>query len=311
VMADLRIGSRGSKLALWQARHVSALLESRGHQVSIVTIETTGDRIADAPFAQVGSKGMFLKEIEEALLQKRVDLAVHSLKDIPTDIPRGLELVAILPREDARDAFLSVHHASVMTLPLSARVGTSSLRRQAQMRVLRPDLKVEELRGNVDTRVLKLQSGEYDAILLAAAGVKRLQLTEHVKEWMAVDGMCPAPGQGALALEIRDDDPDTRHLLAQFDDHTTRAAVECERAALRRLGGGCHLPVGAHAVLDGEGLHLTVVVARPDGSEILRDQRRGREPHHLGEASADALLLAGARRILDELEGGSARGTQT
>jgi len=304
-MALLRIGSRGSKLALWQAEHISSLLRAMGHEVTIEKIVTTGDRITDAPFARVGTKGMFLKEIEEALIEKRIDLAVHSLKDVPTDMPHGLMIAAIPQREDARDAFLSLHHASVTQLPKGAKVGTSSLRRQAQLRAMRPDLNVQELRGNVDTRIRKLEAGEYDAILLAAAGVNRLRLTKHVKEWMALDVICPAPGQGALAIEVRADDEHTKAIIQQLDHAPTHAAVECERAALQKLGGGCHLPVGAHAIHQNGELNLQVVVARPDGKQVLRMQRTGAIPQKLGMDLAEAILKAGAAEILAELESAS------
>jgi len=301
-MTLLRIGSRGSKLALWQAEHIANLLRGMGHEVAIEKIVTTGDRITDAPFARVGTKGMFLKEIEEALIDKQVDLAVHSMKDVPTEIPEGLVIAAIPPREDARDAFLSLHHASVKLLPQGAKVGTSSLRRQAQLRALRPDLDVQELRGNVDTRIRKLEAGEYDAIFLAAAGVNRLQLTQHVKEWLEPDVMCPAPGQGALAVEVRAADEHTQSVVRELDHAPTRAAVECERAALQKLGGGCHLPVGAHALHRNGELNLRVVVARPDGKQVLRMQRAGTVPRTLGIDLADAILKAGAAKILAELE---------
>jgi hydroxymethylbilane synthase len=301
-MALLKIGSRGSKLALWQSEHISSLLRGMGHQVTIEKIVTTGDRITDAPFARVGTKGMFLKEIEEALLEERVDIAVHSLKDVPTELPEGLVIAAIPQREDARDAFLSVQYATLLQLPQGAKVGTSSLRRQAQLRALRPDLDVQELRGNVDTRIRKLETGEYDAILLAAAGVNRLQLTQHVKERLGLDVMCPAPGQGALAIEVRAADERTYNIIRELDHAQTRAAVECERAALQKLGGGCHLPVGAHALHQNGGLNLHVVVARPDGKQVLRMQRIGTVPKLLGESLAEVILKAGAAEILAELE---------
>ena len=306
-MALMRIGSRGSKLALWQAEHIASILRGMGNEVAIEKIVTTGDRITNAPFARVGTKGMFLKEIEEALIEKRVDLAVHSLKDVPTEMPVGLVIVAILLREDARDAFLSLHHASIEQLPRGAKVGTSSLRRQAQLRAIRPDLDVQELRGNVDTRIRKLEAGEYDAILLAAAGVKRLQLVQHVKEWLEPDVMCPAPGQGALAIEVRAEDELTHSIVRQLDHAPTRAAVECERAALQKLGGGCHLPVGAYAVHQSGELKLRAVVARPDGKEVIRKEQMGADPVALGNELAESLLQAGAAKILHELEDANAR----
>src|SRR5580704_9167573 len=243
----LRIGSRGSQLALWQANHIAALLRTRGHSVEIEIIKTTGDRLQEVTFAQVGSKGMFTKEIEEALAEGRVDLAVHSLKDLPTELPPGFELVAITTRVNPRDVFLSVTYDSIQSLPKAARVGTSSLRRQAQLKVVRPDLVVEALRGNVDTRVRKLEHGDYDAIILAAAGLTRLGKTQLVKQVLSEDFMCPAAGQGALGIEIRSGDTEMRRHLAFLDDPAARAATTCERALLNKLGGGCQVPIGAFA----------------------------------------------------------------
>src|SRR6202171_3600038 len=236
-MPSLRIGSRGSQLALWQANHISALLCARGHQVEIEIIHTTGDKITDVPLAQVGTKGglgkgIFTKEIEEALASGRVDLAVHSLKDLPTELPPGFEIAAITKREDPRDAFCSRHYASFQDLPQGARVGTSSLRRQAQLKAVRTDLDIHPLRGNVDTRLRKLEQGEYDAIVLASAGLKRLGKTELVKQIIPVEIMCPAAGQGALGIEIREGDIPTREMLRFLDDPATRATTTCERALL-------------------------------------------------------------------------------
>src|SRR5215813_4150472 len=213
-MARLRIGSRGSQLALWQANHVSALLREQGHEVEIEVIKTTGDKILDVSLAKVGTKGMFTKEIEEALADKRVDLAVHSLKDVPTELAPEFDLAAIMKREDPRDAFIAVKYSALDDLPRGARVGTSSLRRQCQLKALRPDLEIHPLRGNVDTRLRKLESGEYAAIILAAAGVHRLGLDQHVRSRISADVMCPAVGQGALAIETRRDDRQMRSFLA-------------------------------------------------------------------------------------------------
>src|ERR1700719_2466098 len=234
-MATLRIGSRGSQLALWQANHISALLRARGHEVEIEIIYTTGDKITDVALAMVGTKGMFTKEIEEALADGRVDLAVHSLKDLPTELPPGFEIAAITKREDARDAFCSRLYSSVENLPRGARVGTSSLRRQAQLKAIRPDLDIHPLRGNVDTRLRKLDQGEYDAIILAAAGLQRLGKTELIKQIIPVEIMCPAAGQGALAIEIRAGDTALREQLAFLNDRNAKAATTCERALLNRL----------------------------------------------------------------------------
>jgi hydroxymethylbilane synthase len=255
-MTTLRIGSRGSQLALWQANHISALLRARGHEVEIEIIHTMGDKITDVPLAQVGvkggsGKGIFTKEIEDALAAGRVDLAVHSLKDLPTELPSGFELVAVTKREDPRDAFCSCVYAKIADLPQGARIGTSSLRRQAQLKAIRPDLDIHPLRGNVDTRLRKLEQGEYDAIILAAAGLKRLSKTELLKEIISAEIMCPAAGQGALGIEIREGDAVMRERLAFLDDAAARAATTCERALLNHLGGGCQVPIGAYAVAIG------------------------------------------------------------
>src|SRR5215472_3949288 len=263
-MARLRIGSRGSQLALWQANHVAGLLRQQGHTVEIEVIKTTGDKITNVALAKVGTKGMFTKEIEDALADERVDLAVHSLKDVPTELSPEFELAAIMKREDPRDAFIAVKYAGLDDLPQGAKVGTSSLRRQCQLKALRPDLEIFPLRGNVDTRLRKLESGEYDAIILAAAGVHRLGLDKHVRTRIPEDVMCPAVGQGALAIETRSDDRQTRSLLVSLDDADTRLAIECERALLGALGGGCQVPIGAHAAVDSRELWLRAMVGRPD-----------------------------------------------
>jgi hydroxymethylbilane synthase len=300
-MARLRIGSRGSQLALWQANHISALLRERGHEVEIEIIKTTGDKITDVALAKVGTKGMFTKEIEEALAEGRVDLAVHSLKDLPTELPPGFELVAVTTRVNPRDVFLSVKYESVNALPQGARVGTSSLRRQAQLKTVRRDLVIHPLRGNVDTRVRKLEEGEYDAIILAAAGLTRLGKTQWVREVLSESFMCPAAGQGALGIEIRKGDVAMREHLAFFNDSAARAATTCERALLNKLGGGCQVPIGAFAEMDSGTLRLTAIVARPDGSEVLREQQSGSDPVALGEHVGDALLRLGATRILEDV----------
>src|SRR5215471_5550174 len=302
-MARLRIGSRGSQLALWQANHVAALLREKGHTVEIEVIKTTGDKITDVALAKVGTKGMFTKEIEEALADKRVDLAVHSLKDVPTELAPEFELAAVMRREDPRDAFISVNYAALDDLPRGAKVGTSSLRRQCQLKALRPDLEIFPLRGNVDTRLKKLEAGEYDGIVLASAGVHRLGLDRHVRCRISAEVMCPAVGQGALAIEIRRDDSATHAILRFLDDSDARLAIECERALLGSLGGGCQVPIGAHAEKTGDGLRLNAMVGRPDGSLILREQASGSDPESLGRKTAQALLKRGADRILSEVYG--------
>lgn len=302
-MPRLRIGTRGSQLALWQANHIANLLRERGHEVEITIIKTTGDKITDVALANVGTKGMFIKEIEEALAENRVDLAIHSLKDLPTQLSSEFEIAAIPEREDPRDVFCSVHYGSIDQLPQKARVGTGSLRRSAQLKAIRPDLEIRPLRGNVDTRLRKLEDGEYDAIILAAAGLNRLGRRELIRETLSIDTMCPAAGQGALAVEIRAGDSDTADCLAFLDNASARAATNCERAMLDKLGGGCQVPIGALAEVRGQRLHLTGVVARPDGREVLRAIQDGTDPIQLGEAVGRSLLQMGADAILREIYG--------
>ncbi|MFB3917375.1 MAG: hydroxymethylbilane synthase [Terriglobales bacterium] len=310
-MAQLRIGSRGSQLALWQANHVSSLLRERGHEVEIEIIKTTGDKITDVALAKVGVKGMFTKEIEEALAEGRVDLAVHSLKDLPTELPAGFEMAAITRRENPNDVFLSARYNSIKELPRGARVGTSSLRRQAQLKVVRPDLDIHPLRGNVDTRIRKLEEGEYDAIILAAAGLNRLGRTQLVREVLSPDFMCPAAGQGALGIEIRFGDVKMREILRFLDDADARATTTCERALLNQLGGGCQVPIGAHAeVVANERMLLTAVVARPDGSKLLRETQSGTDAEQLGITVGQTLLRKGAEAILREVYGQAAAAPQ-
>lgn len=299
-MACLRMGSRGSQLALWQANHIAAQLRDHGHEVKLEIIKTTGDKITDVALAKVGTKGMFTKEIEEALAADRIDLAVHSLKDLPTELPAGFEIVAIPPREDPRDVFLAKHYQRLEDLPLGARVGTSSLRRQAQLKAMRSDLEIRPLRGNIDTRLAKLESGEYQAIILAAAGVLRLRLTAWLKQIIPTELMCPAAGQGALAIEIRQGDAVGQHLRF-LDDTGSRATVTCERALLRKLGGGCQVPIGAFAEVHNGGLHLDAIVARPDGSQLIRASLDGQDPQELGSNVGDRLLRGGADAILEEV----------
>jgi len=300
-MAKLKIGSRGSQLALWQANHVAALLRDQGHTVEIEVIKTTGDKITNVALAKVGTKGMFTKEIEEALHDHRVDLAVHSLKDVPTELEHEFELAAIMKREDPRDAFISVKFSGLEELPQGAKVGTSSLRRQCQLKAMRPDLEVFPLRGNVDTRLRKLESGEYDAIILAAAGVHRLGLDKHVRSRISADVMCPAVGQGALAIEIRRGDQQTKALLAFLNDNDTHATIDCERALLGSMGGGCQVPIGAYAEKRGEQLFLRAMVGRPDGSEVLREQAEGADSVKLGRETAQKLLKRGGDKILNDV----------
>jgi hydroxymethylbilane synthase len=293
----LRVGSRGSVLALWQAEHVKARLQGLGQAVEIVVITTTGDRIQDRRLESVGGKGAFLKEIEEALLAGEVDLAVHSLKDVPTALPDGLRLVAILERADPRDVLLS-GGAGLDALPHGARVGTTSLRRRAQVRARRPDLDVQDLRGNVDTRIRRLREGAFDAILLARAGLVRLGRAGEATEVLEPEVMLPAPGQGAIAIECRADDTRTRDAVSALDHAPTARAVTAERTFLAALQGGCNVPLGAYAEPDPLGLRLRGLVAREDGTRVVRGERRGSDAEALGRALADELLAQGAAELL-------------
>jgi hydroxymethylbilane synthase len=295
----IRIGTRGSALALWQAEHVKARLEALGHVVRLEVITTTGDKLLDRRLELVGGKGAFLKEIEEALLVRTVDLAVHSLKDVPTSLPEGLRLCAFLERADPRDAWLSRDGSPLEAIGAGARVGTTSLRRQAQLRALRPDLEIVDLRGNVDTRLRKLRAGEFDAILLAMAGLTRLGRAGEVTQALEPETLLPAPGQGAIALECRADDAAVAAAVEPLHHARTADAVRAERAFLARLGGGCNVPLGAFAQAEpGAGQRLRAFVAREDGGAILRGERRGEDPQALGHGLAEDLLERGAEALL-------------
>ncbi len=300
----LRIGSRGSQLALWQAHHIAHLLSVQGHEVDIQIIRTTGDRLQEVTFAQVGSKGMFTKEIEDALLAGDVDLAVHSLKDLPTELPEPFALAATPPRVDPRDVLVSARYTSLKELPQGARVGTSSQRRRAQLKALRPDIEAVEFRGNVDTRLRKLGEGQVDAILLAAAGLDRLGKAEWVRERFEPQLFCPAAGQGSLGIESRKEDSVTRQALAFLDDPTTRFAVTAERAALAALGGGCQVPIGIHCrpMVAGDVVEIFGVVADPASGKTVRvhetADRASANPSDLGKLCAQRLLDAGAAALL-------------
>jgi len=288
----LRIATRQSPLALWQARHVQAALTAHNPalRVELVPLVTSGDRNQDKAIAAAGGKGLFVKELDEALLEKRAELAVHSMKDVPARRPDGLQLAAFLPGEDPRDAFVSVKYAGLRQLPQGAHVGTGSLRRQAQLRALRPDLKVSELRGNVGTRLLRLDEGRFDAILLACAGLIRLGEGARIREALNVDDFVPAIGQGVIGIECREDDHETRQIVGGLNHAPTAA----------RLGGACTVPVAGHAVLDGAELTLTGLVAAPDGTKIVKDHVSGpvARAAQLGNALADRLLAQGGRAIL-------------
>ena len=293
----LVIGSRGSQLALWQARWTQQRLAAMGLESRIEIIRTTGDQVTSVPLASVGGKGLFTKEIEEALLARQVDLAVHSLKDLPTELPDGLQITAIPEREDPRDAMVG---RTLAVLRQGAKVGTSSLRRSAQLRLLRPDLEVESVRGNVDTRLRKLDQGQYEAIVLAVAGLTRLGLGARIAEALAPDVMCPAVGQGALAIETRIGE----NACLPLDHAPTRAAVTAERSALSALGGGCSTPIGAHARVDGARLRLMAIVLSADGAQSVSDTAEGpaADAARIGRELGQLLLERGAAQILGRKE---------
>lgn len=299
---NLRIATRQSPLALWQAEHVRALLQALypGVLVSLVPMTTSGDRQLERSLSQSGGKGLFVKELEEALREGRADLAVHSMKDVPVAQPDGLCLAAFLPGEDPRDAFVSLRYASLRELPRGARVGTSSLRRQSQLRAERADVAAEALRGNVGTRLRKLDEGQFDAILLACAGLTRLGLAARITEVLDVQRFVPAIGQGVIGLECRADDRATRALIEPLGDRVSATRLAAERALNARLGGACTVPVAGHAVVQGERLRLTGLVAAPDGGRVVKDHIEGAaaDAAALGEALAQRLLAAGGGEIL-------------
>ncbi|MBI3753773.1 MAG: hydroxymethylbilane synthase [Deltaproteobacteria bacterium] len=306
-MKKLKLGTRASQLALWQAEWVKSEIEKRnpGMAVELVTIKTTGDKILDVPLAKVGGKGLFVKEIEEALLDKRIDLAVHSMKDVPTDFPKGLHLAAITEREDPRDALIISQKSKVKSqkfkdLPQGASIGTSSLRRSSQILNIRPDLKISQLRGNLNTRLKKLDEGQYDAIILAAAGVKRLGWSDRITEYLSPEVSLPAIGQGALGIETRIDDKEINDLVAFFDHPPTSISVRAERALLKRLEGGCQVPIAAYGEIKADNLNLIGLVASTDGKRIIKDSVAGHtdKAETLGIALAEKLLNMGAWDIL-------------
>ncbi len=297
----LRIGTRKSKLALWQANYVKERLESKGYSVELVLITTTGDKILDAPLAKIGGKGLFVKEIEEALLRGDIDLAVHSLKDVPMVLPEGLILGAITEREEPFDVLISRDGRGLHELPEGAKVGTSSLRRQVQIKRKRPDLRVETLRGNVDTRLRKLEEGLYDAIVLAYAGVKRMGFEERVSQ--VLEDFIPAVGQGSLAIEIRQEDKRVYEAIAFLDHRESRIRAECERAFLRELQGGCQVPIGAYAWLEGEKLKLKAFISDLEGKRFLEGVEEGdlHQAEQVGKKLARRLLEEGGKAILEEV----------
>lgn len=301
----IRIATRKSPLALWQAYFVrDALLKAHpGLEVELVTMVTKGDIILDTPLAKVGGKGLFVKELEVAMLEGRADLAVHSMKDVPVDFPEGLGLVTICEREDPRDAFVSNTYSNVDDLPQGAVVGTCSLRRQCQLKERRPDLIIKDLRGNVGTRLSKLDAGEYDAIVLASAGLKRLKLEERIRSFIEPEESLPAVGQGAVGIECRLNDDRLRKLLEPLNHQDTQDRVLCERAMNLTLEGGCQVPIGSYSLLDGDNIWLRGLVGEPDGSTIIRGEIRGqrKDAEQLGITLANQLLNDGAKDILEKL----------
>ena len=305
--AIFKIGTRGSKLALVQSRWVKEEIEARHPdvRVELVIIKTKGDKIINSPLSKVGGKGLFVKEIEDALLNGKVDLAVHSIKDVPAELPEGLCLPVFPPREDPRDAFVSKDYIRLDDLPSGASVGTGSLRRSSQILSLRPDLNVVSIRGNVDTRIRKMESGDTQAIILASAGLNRLELSSKICELFSPDKFIPAIGQGALGLEIRKDDEKTLDLLRFLNHKPTEIAVRAERAFLKTLEGGCQVPIGGHAHLEGDFIILEGMVAELDGSRIIKDgiKRSGSRPEEAGMALAQRLIASGADDILARVYG--------
>ena len=308
---EIRIATRKSALALWQAEYVKARLEAShpGLKVSLVPMVSRGDKLLDAPLAKIGGKGLFVKELETALLENEADIAVHSMKDVPMEFPEGLGLYCICEREDPRDAFVSNRFDSLDALPPGSVVGTSSLRRQAQLLARRPDLKIQFLRGNVNTRLAKLDAGEYDAIILAAAGLIRLGFGERIRSSIGVDESLPAGGQGAVGIECRTGDSEVHALLACLNHAPTATRVVAERALNKRLNGGCQVPIACYAVLEGEQLWLRGLVGQPDGTLLLRAEGRApaAEAEALGVQVAEELLDQGAEQILEAVYGAAGR----
>ncbi|WP_457627047.1 hydroxymethylbilane synthase [Persephonella sp.] len=301
----IRIGTRKSKLALWQANYIASRLKKHypDIQVELVKIVTKGDKILDVPLAKVGGKGLFVKEIEEAMLRNEIDIAVHSLKDVPTYFPEGLGLVAITEREDPRDAFLSVKYSSIDEMPEGAVLGTSSLRRKAQIMLKRGDLEIRDLRGNVDTRIRKLEEGQYDGIILAYAGLKRLGLEGKVRQVFEPDFMIPAVAQGFLGIEARLDDEETRKIVSVLNHRESEIRAKAERAFLKTLEGGCQVPLAAYSEIDGDKLKITGFVSDLEGKRVFRDSMEGlpEEAERIGTALAEKLLDMGARQVLEEI----------
>ncbi len=305
---QLRIATRKSPLALWQAEHVRARLQQLhpGLRVELVTMSTQGDRVLDSPLAKIGGKGLFVKELEQGMLAGQADIAVHSMKDVPAELPPGLEIGAILEREDPRDAFVSNRFGALSELPQGARVGTSSLRRQCQLRAVRPDLEIRDLRGNVNTRLAKLDAGDYDAIVLASAGLKRLGMAERITRALEPEDMLPAIAQGVIGIECRSDDAVVKALIEPLNHAETGLRTQAERAMNAALAGGCQAPVAGFSTITGDSIELRGLVGWPNGSAIVRGEISGpaAAAARLGEQLATELLEQGARPILDELLGG-------
>ena len=302
----LRVGTRGSPLAMWQAKYVASLIESKHPdiQVELVKIKTTGDKILDAPLARIGDKGLFTKEIEEALLDGRVDLAVHSMKDLPTELPKGLKLGAVMEREDPRDVFVSRDGRLLDQLGKGAKIGTSSLRRQAFLLNAYPDLEIVSIRGNVDTRLRKVESENLAGIMLASAGIRRMGFEDRVTAYMEPEVMIPAIGQGALGIENRVDDPTVEPIVSELNHTETEACVLIERAFLRRMGGGCQVPLAAYAQVDNDSMTVYTAVVHPDGAPMMRERYSGaKQEASLGVNLADTLLSRGADKIMKSVNG--------
>ncbi len=305
----IRIATRKSQLALWQANYVADLLRQNhpGLEIELIEMTTQGDKILDTPLAKVGGKGLFVKELELGMLEGQADIAVHSMKDVPVDLPTGLHLPVICPREDPRDAFVSNEHETFYSLPQGARVGTSSLRRQCQLKAERPDLEILDLRGNVNTRLAKLDAGDYDAIILAAAGLIRLGMEDRISERLSPELSLPAIGQGAVGLECRNDDARVNNLIQPLHHRETAFRVTAERAMNAGLNGGCQVPIAGFAELSHDALLLRGLVGAVDGSEIIRAEIAGPidNAHEMGEVLAEDLLARGAGKILESLYGQS------
>jgi len=301
----IRIATRKSPLALWQAEHVRQLLQHSypALEVELLKMSTQGDKIVDTPLAKIGGKGLFVKELEQGLLQGDADIAVHSMKDVPVELPVGLHLAVVLAREEPRDAFVSNHYQRFEDLPRGARIGTASLRRQCQLASLRPDLEILNLRGNVGTRLKKLDDGQYDAIILAAAGLIRLGLEQRIAQKIPIEKCLPAIGQGVIGIECRSDDRLTNDLIAVLGDDQTQVCITAERALNQRLQGGCQVPIGGYAELNGNTLHMRGLVGHPDGRTVIQAEKIGamQQARDIGTAVADELLAMGADIILNEV----------